>query len=183
MQDFRQYAERLHTAMHDFDWTPVRLLLEQLRICRENGNRVFLCGNGGSAANAMHIANDLIYGGGQPGEGLKAVALTANVAVVTCVANDIDYADIFSYQLAAQGEAGDILIALSGSGNSENIIRALKQAQAMNIPSFSILGYSGGRCKCSTDVAIHFSVDDMQISEDIQLIVGHMLIQQLWENS
>ncbi len=179
---FRQYSERLHAAINDFDWEPVNQLLVRLRACRQNGNRVFLCGNGGSAANAVHMANDFMYGAGQRSEGLKAIALTANVAVITCIANDVDYADIFSYQLATQGEAGDILIALSGSGNSENIIRTIQQAKNMDIQSFAILGYAGGRCKELTNVAIHFPIDDMQISEDIQLIVAHMLIQQLWNN-
>ena len=77
----------------------------------------------------------------------------------------------------AKAEAGDILIVLSGSGNSTNIIRALEAAKQKNMQSFAILGFGGGKAKALADVAIHFAVDDMQIAEDTQLIVGHMLMQ------
>jgi len=165
--------------MNCFDWSSVEALSQALLCCHQQGNRVFICGNGGSAANAVHIANDLLYGSVPQGRGIKAVALSTNIAVITCVANDIDYADVFSYQLATHGEAGDLLIALSGSGNSENIIRTIQQASSMDIHSFAILGYSGGCCKELADTPIHFPVNDMQIAEDLQLIVGHMVMQYL----
>ena len=76
----------------------------------------------------------------------------------------------------------DVLIVLSGSGNSPNIVAALEQAKAMNVKSYAILGFSGGRSKQLADVPIHFPIDDMQISEDLQLIVGHMIMQWLYEN-
>ena len=85
-------------------------------------------------------------------------------------------------QLAVQARKGDVLIALSGSGNSPNIVKALEQAKTMGMRSYAILGYSGGKAKSLADVAIHFAVDDMQISEDLQLIVGHMLMQWLYAN-
>jgi D-sedoheptulose 7-phosphate isomerase len=84
--------------------------------------------------------------------------------------------------LAVQGRAGDLLIALSGSGNSSNIVSALEQAKVMEIKTCAILGYSGGRSRSLADIVIHFPVDDMQLSEDMQLIVGHMLMQWLYLN-
>jgi D-sedoheptulose 7-phosphate isomerase len=77
---------------------------------------------------------------------------------------------------------GDVLVVLSGSGNSPNIVAALEQAKVMKVKSYAILGYTGGRCKELADVPIHFAVDDMQISEDLQLVVGHMLMQWLYLN-
>ena len=103
--------------------------------------------------------------------------------MLTCLANDIGYESIFSEQLAVQGQAGDLLIALSGSGNSPNIIKVLKHAKTMSIKSFAILGYSGGESKHLADAAIHFPIDDMQLSEDLQLMVGHMVMQWLFENN
>ncbi|MEI7789151.1 MAG: SIS domain-containing protein [Chlorobiaceae bacterium] len=85
-------------------------------------------------------------------------------------------------QLGTQVEPGDILIALSGSGNSLNIIKALEMAKNMGLATFAILGYSGGRCMALADSVIHVAVNDMQIAEDTQLIVGHMLMQWLREN-
>ena len=115
------------------------------------------------------------------GGGIRALALSANSAVMTCLANDVGYDRIYCEQLAVQGREGDLLIVLSGSGNSPNIVSVLERARAMNIKSYAILGYSGGLSKELADLAIHFPVDDMQIAEDMQLIVGHMLMQWLYE--
>jgi D-sedoheptulose 7-phosphate isomerase len=82
-------------------------------------------------------------------------------------------------QLAVQARAGDVLIVLSGSGNSPNIVSALEQAKAMQLKTYAIVGYDGGKAKAMADVPIHFDVHDMQISEDLQLIVGHMVMQWL----
>ncbi len=180
MEPCQRYCQRLANTIQGFDWSAAEPLYRALVACQQSGNRVFICGNGGSAANAMHIANDLVYGGGKPERGIKAVALTGNSAVITCVANDIDYDDIFAFQLTAHAQEGDLLLALSGSGNSENIVRAIQRANQMQLPSFSILGFAGGRCKTLCDHPLHFPVDDMQIAEDIQLIVGHMMMQRLW---
>jgi D-sedoheptulose 7-phosphate isomerase len=116
------------------------------------------------------------------GGGIRAVALSANPAVITCLANDVGYDAIYSEQLAVLANPSDILIVLSGSGNSPNILRALEQAKAMQVKSYAVLGFSGGKAKEIADVAIHFPVNDMQIAEDMQLVVGHMLMQWLYEN-
>jgi len=151
--------------------------------CWKGGNQVFLCGNGGSAGNAVHLANDFLYGISRTlGSGLRVHALPANTAVLTCLANDEGYDSIFSLQLAVQARAGDLLIALSGSGNSPNILKALEQAKKMQVRTFAVLGYSGGKAKAMADVPIHFAVDDMQIAEDMQLVVGHMIMQWLYQN-
>jgi D-sedoheptulose 7-phosphate isomerase len=100
--------------------------------------------------------------------------------VITCLANDEGYDQVFSLQLAVLARKGDVLIALSGSGNSPNIVRALEKARAIGMTSYAVLGYSGGKAKSLADIPIHFQIDDMQISEDAQTIVGHMLMQWLY---
>jgi D-sedoheptulose 7-phosphate isomerase len=173
-----EYARRLAAVLGAQDWSGVARLAEDLRDCRDSGRQLFLCGNGGSAGNAIHLANDFIYGISKTvGIGLRVTALPANTSVITCLANDIGYDAIFSAQLAVQARPRDVLIALSGSGNSPNILKALEQAKAMGMRSYAILGYTGGRAKAMADVAIHFPVDDMQLSEDLQLVVGHILMQ------
>ncbi|MBJ90956.1 MAG: phosphoheptose isomerase [Woeseia sp.] len=175
------YSDRLKATLSISDWSGVVALADDLESAWEHGNQVFLCGNGGSAGNAIHLANDFVYGiAKRTGGGLKAIALSANPAVITCLANDVGYDSIYSEQIAVQGSEGDLLITLSGSGNSPNIVRVLEQARTMGIKSYAILGYSGGRSKEVADVAIHFAVDDMQIAEDMQLIIGHMLMQWLY---
>ena len=141
---------------------------------------MFICGNGGSAANALHWANDLLYAvAKEGGKGLRVSALPANASTLTCLANDLGYEQVFSAQLATYGQEGDILVVLSGSGNSPNVIRALEQSRRMKMKSVAVLGYSGGACKELADQVIHFPVEDMQLAEDLQLIVGHMVLQAL----
>jgi len=99
-----------------------------------HANHVYLCGNGGSAANAIHIANDLVS------TGIKAYPLTADIATLTAIANDFDYTDIFSRQLQVFGVSGDLLIALSGSGRSRNILRAIRTAKLQKMKTVAIFG-------------------------------------------
>jgi D-sedoheptulose 7-phosphate isomerase len=177
------YSSRLQDVLANSDWSSVNLLSQDMLCCWQEKRQVFFCGNGGSAGNAVHLANDFLYGiAKKTGGGLRVQALSANSAVMTCLANDIGYESIFSEQLAVQAQAGDLLIALSGSGNSPNIVRVIEQAKAMNVKSYAILGFTGGKCKEIADVPIHFPVSDMQIAEDLQLIVGHMMMQWLYSN-
>jgi D-sedoheptulose 7-phosphate isomerase len=174
------YAQHLCSVLTSTDWSAVALLTKGVQEAWEAGHQVFLCGNGGSAGNAVHLANDYIYGvAKRTGGGIKAVALSANPAIITCLANDVGYDRIYSEQLAVLGSEGDVLIALSGSGNSPNIVKVLEESRARKITSYAILGFDGGRSKALADVAIHFPINDMQIAEDLQLIVGHMVMQSL----
>jgi len=180
---FSEYSKRLQTILVDSEWTAVKQLAEDIQICWQEDRRVFLCGNGGSAGNAIHLANDFLYGiAKHSGGGLKVLSLSDNPAVITCLANDLGYDQIFSEQLAVQAKKGDLLIALSGSGNSPNIIRVIEQAKLMGVKSYAILGFTGGKCKKLVDVPIHFPINDMQIAEDLQIVVGHMLMQWLYIN-
>ena len=177
---FHGYASRLQETLAAADFAPVETLAEALLQAWRAGRSVYLCGNGGSAGNAIHLVNDLIYGAVQGrGPGVRAHALSANAAVLTCLANDTDYSEVFALQLKTFGQPGDILLALSGSGNSPNILKAIETGRALGMKTFAILGYSGGKARSLVDVPIHFPVDDMQISEDMQLIVGHMVMQWL----
>ena len=177
------YSLRLQDVLSSSDWTNINLLAQDMLRCWQEKRQVFFCGNGGSAGNAIHLANDFLYGiAKKTGGGMKAQALSANTAIMTCLANDVGYESIFSEQLAVQAQAGDILIALSGSGNSPNIVHVIEQAKVMAVKSYAILGFTGGKCKDLADVPIHFPVNDMQIAEDLQLIVGHMMMQWLYAN-
>ena len=114
--------------------------------------------------------------------GIKVEALPANPGIITCLANDTGYENIFSHQLEVKGKSGDMLIALSGSGNSDNIVRAIRTARRIGISSYAIVAFDGGICKKEADKSIHFEINDMQIAEDTQLIVGHICMQWLSKN-
>lgn len=177
----KDYARRLSATLLDFDWAPVERLGEDLLDCWRTGRQLFLCGNGGSAGNANHLANDFMYPlSKQKGSGIRVHALSSNPAVVTCLANDEGYENVFAYQLAVQAQQGDVLLAFSGSGNSPNILKAIDEARRIGVRSYAVTGFTGGKAKALADVSIHFPVDDMQIAEDTQTIVGHMLVQWLY---
>ena len=178
---FRDYSRRLNATLETFDWTPVERLAYDLLDCWQTGRQVFLAGNGGSAANASHLANDFLYPlSKMPGSGLRAHSLASNPAVISCLANDEGYDQVFALQLGVLARRGDILIALSASGNSPNIVKALEQAKVIGMTSYAVLGFSGGAAKAIADVPVHFAVDDVQMAEDAQLIVGHMVMQWLY---
>jgi D-sedoheptulose 7-phosphate isomerase len=178
---FSDYSSRLGAALQGFDWTPVERLAYELRDCWQSGRQVYLCGNGGSGGNANHLANDFLYALSKTkGSGLRVHSLSANPSTLTCLANDEGYDQVFSLQLAVLARAGDVLVVFSGSGNSPNIVKALEEAKTIGMTSYAVLGYSGGKARALADVPIHFAIDDMQIVEDAQMVIGHMLMQWLY---
>lgn len=174
------YSKKITDALSLEVMQLVPVLANALLTAWRTGGTIYICGNGGSAGNAIHLANDFLYGAGKRnGAGLRVEALSANAAVITCLANDTGYENIYAEQLKVKGSAGDVLIVLSGSGNSPNILKALEIGNSMGMTTFAVLGFSGGQCKTVAQHPIHFEIDDMQIAEDLQLIVGHMCMQWL----
>ncbi len=183
-QHIKNYTGKLSQALSLGAMHQIPTLCEALREAWRGGRIIYLCGNGGSAGNAVHLANDLLYGAGvdNNGGGLRVEALSANPVVLTCLANDLGYDQIYAEQLKAKAQPGDVLIVLSGSGNSSNVVKALEVGNAIGMKTFAILAFSGGRCKELAQHPIHFEIDDMQIAEDLQMIVGHICIQWLCAN-
>jgi D-sedoheptulose 7-phosphate isomerase len=178
------YLNQLITCYSPSILEEVKKLTDQLYEAWTNRRQVFICGNGGSAANALHMANDFHYGIGACGPGpqlpgLRVEALPANIGILTCLANDTGYENVYSQQLKVKANPGDLLIVLSGSGNSPNVVNALSTARELGMHSYAIVAFSGGRCKELADQAIHFPINDMQIAEDTQLIIGHLCMQWL----
>lgn len=174
------YIARLTDALQLSGMERVPHLAATLLESWRNGGTIYFCGNGGSAGNAIHLANDFLYGAGRAnGLGLRVEALSANAAVLTCLANDIGYDQIYSEQLRVKANPADVLIVLSGSGNSKNVVEAIRTGNSIGMETFAILGYTGGICKDIAQYPIHFDIHDMQIAEDLQLIVGHMCMQWL----
>jgi D-sedoheptulose 7-phosphate isomerase len=171
------YKEKLDLAWNSIDQHQIERLEKDLLSTLKKGKSVFICGNGGSATNANHLANDLLYGINPDGKGIKVHSLCANSSINTCLANDTGYENIFCKQLSTLGAKEDLLIALSGSGNSQNIVNALKEARKIGIKTCAMLGFDGGECIKLADTVIHFQIDDMQISEDFQMIIGHILMK------
>ncbi|HOY31103.1 MAG TPA: SIS domain-containing protein [Bacteroidales bacterium] len=147
-----------------------------------NNKTIFIIGNGGSASNASHLAQDLsrariFY---QEKEcRVKALSLTDNISFITAVGNDFGYENIFSYQLQTFAEEGDVLIAISCSGNSKNVISAVHYAHSKNMTVVGITGFDGGELKRLSEINLHIPLDDFGIVESIHSAVFHYLAIEL----
>ena len=181
----KSYLTKLINSFSDDQLRDMKVLAQELRNIWDKNNTLFICGNGGSGANAMHIANDLHYGIGDmlnhKKNGIKVGALTSNTSVITCLANDLGYENIFSNQIEVKASKDDLLVVLSGSGNSQNVVNALKVANDKGMKTISILGFDGGMCKELSETSIFFPVQDMQIAEDTQMIVFNICIKWIVE--
>lgn len=177
----QSYTHNLSLVLQQLNVADLEKLVNMLLTLRENRGTLYICGNGGSAGNAVHLANDFTFGINPKGRSMDVEALPANTSVITCLGNDIGYENIFAHQVKVKAQEGDILIVLSGSGNSANIINAINQAKEMGVYTVGILGYDGGKAKPLVDLPFHFDIDDMQISEDTQVILGHILMKALYK--
>ncbi len=148
---------------------------------RSRGGRIYTMGNGGSAATASHMVCDFAKGTTEEfgGEKFLFECLCDNTPIIMAIANDLSYDDIFVYQLRGKLKPEDLVIAISGSGNSENVIRAVQYAKEIGTPIIGITGYSGGRLMQLADYNMHVNIDDMQITEDVHMIFDHMMMRVL----
>jgi len=139
------------------------------------GGTLFWCGNGGSAADSQHLTAELVGRFKKDRKALRSIALTTDTSVLTCVANDYSYEDIFSRQLEALTRPGDVLVAISTSGNSENVLRALRTAQELGVKTIALLGKDGGQAKALVDVAIVISSNSTARIQEAHILIGHIL--------
>ncbi len=162
-------------------------ILEILKNSKANGRKIFVAGNGGSGATAAHYSCDLSLGVSKINyldnyDRFNVISLTTNLPLILAIANDYGYDEIFKQQLINLANAGDILIAISGSGNSKNIIKAVKYAKGNGIITIGICGYDGGKLKETADYSIHVESNLMEACEDIHSIIGHFIALWLREN-
>ncbi len=149
---------------------------------KKTNSRIFTAGNGGSAATASHITNDLLKGcrvGSNTG--FAAFSLNDSVPIITCLANDFSYDEVYSIQLETYGQKGDLLIVFSGSGNSRNIVNAVKKAKEMGIVTVGFTGRDGGELKHLCDMLIIAPTKSMEQIEDIHMIYEHALVSYIQE--
>lgn len=153
--------------------TFINLLLETTR----KKGVIYICGNGGSASTASHFMNDFNKGVESfCGNPFRFMCLSDNVATITAIANDISYNEIYSHQLKNRLNENDIVIGISGSGNSTNIINAINYANSCGNTTISLTGYNGGVLKNISKYNVHIPIDNMQIVEDIHLVLDHMIM-------
>jgi D-sedoheptulose 7-phosphate isomerase len=173
--DMRAYMDRLRGAIDGLDLDELNSALNALAAAYERGCAVYIFGNGGSGATASHFVCDFNKGvsSGKPKK-FRFVCLNDNIPTLTAIANDIGYEDVFLRQLDGTLAKGDLVIAISGSGNSENVIRAVEYAKGAGAEVIGITGYGGGRLRQLSDYSMHVGIDDMQIAEDMHMVFDHM---------
>lgn len=182
MPEPKDYLQQLRRLIDNLDLAGVERLIALLRECWSEDRRVFLVGNGGSSATASHIVNDLQKCLQlETGKALKALCLSDCTPLVMAWANDTDYSNIFAPQIECWGEPGDLLIAISGSGNSPNVLEAVNAAQRRGVRVFGLAGFMGGELAASADECLVVPSTDMQQIEDVHMIVLHMVFSALRE--
>ena len=180
MDIIEEYLKNISQALSEINRHQVFELINCIQNIKLCNGTIYICGNGGSAANAAHFANDLSTTTlTRTGKRFNAIALTDSASILTAISNDIDYSEVFKYQLIDRISENDLLIGLSGSGKSENIMKAFQYARSKMATTCAIIGFSGGYLKELADIVIHTPVMNMQISEDIQLIINHVVVTHL----
>ncbi|EOS37798.1 SIS domain-containing protein [Lachnospiraceae bacterium 29-91] len=181
MTDYRekisQYIEMEKQVLDALPPDEISQVMNVLERARMDGKRIFICGNGGSASTAAHLEGDFNKGISYDQKVKYDIeCLSDNVPMMMAIANDLGYEDIFVVPLRNKLKPGDIVLGISGSGNSENVIRAFRYANELGAETIAFTGYDGGRLKALAKYNIHVAVNNMQITEDVHLILNHMMM-------
>ncbi len=180
------YIEQLKNVLDAMPWHELSSVIEALEQAHSEDRQVFIAGNGGSAATASHMACDLMLTTPKTGgKGFRVIALTDNVAAITAAGNDEGYADVFVAQMRTLANKGDVIILISGSGNSENAIRAAKLAKSRGMKVFGFLGMGGGALASLCDRSVIVPSNDYGPIEDAHMIFDHLITAYFhkWLNS
>ena len=174
------YAKRLSTAWASVDRERLAQAAEMLAAAYSRRAIVYACGNGGSAAVSNHLVCDHMKGVRTDTHLLpRVVSLSSNIESITAIANDIGYDDVFRYQLSGIAIAGDVLVTISSSGDSENVVRALDWAMDNGLQSIAMTGFAGGRSAERADINLHVAADNYGVVEDVHQGLMHLLAQYL----
>lgn len=155
---------------------PLLQILEILRQAQQQQKQIFVFGNGGSSATASHMANDLVKNTRSSGKPrMRVICLSDNTPLFSALANDEGYENVFSEPLLSMADAGDIAIAISGSGNSPNVLKAVAAAKELGLTTIGLTGFAGGKLRDGVDVCLVVPCDSMEQIEDIHLVINHLL--------
>lgn len=171
------YLDYLSGVLKEIDTPSVGRFIQTLLDARERGATIYFIGNGGSAATASHFANDLAVGTNSYEKPFRALSLTDNQAIITAVGNDFGYEEVFVRQLRILGRPGDVVVGISASGNSPNLIRAFEYAKSSGIMTVAITAFNGGKMMLMADDGIHVPTGPQEYgpAEDAHMILDHLI--------
>ncbi len=181
MPSLQEQLEELNEVVQRFKSVlpHVEAILPVFADCFHKGNKLLTCGNGGSAADALHMAEELVgrYRGNR--RALPAISLVADVTALTCIANDWNYEAVFSRQVEALGKPGDILVLFSGSGNSANQLKALETAKKLGVKTVAFLGKGGGKAKGQADYEVIVPSNNTARVQEIHTWILHVILEHI----
>ena len=181
--DIREYISHEIETLQALDMDAINDALNLLLQTMENGNTVFVFGNGGSSATASHFQNDFNKGVSEHTEKkFNFLCLNDNMATLMAVANDIGFEEVFRFQLDGHIKPGDVVMAISGSGNSKNVINAVEYAKERGNKIIGLTGFGGGKLKQLADISLHAPINSMQVTEDIHMIFDHLMMSVFYKH-
>ena len=171
------YLDHLCEVLRTIDVKAIEEFIDVLLKARDSGNTIFFLGNGGSAATSSHFANDIAVGTRSTGKPFRAISLTDNVAVITAIANDYSYEDIFAFQLKYLIHKGDVVVGISASGNSPNVLKAIEYANVEGAHTVGLTGFDGGHLRQLVDTAVHVQTGKGEYGpvEDVHMVLDHLI--------
>ena len=185
--DYDKYLDRLKDELAAMDRDAVNHLADLVGDALADGRCIYIFGNGGSATTASHLAEDLAKNcllesqlNDESKRRLKVMSLTDNVGWITAVANDLGYEQIFVQQLMNLAQPGDLAVAISGSGNSDNVLLAVDWANRHGLTTFGLTGFDGGELKQIQQYGLHVALDDMAMVESIHMCAFHWVVDDLY---
>jgi D-sedoheptulose 7-phosphate isomerase len=180
-QEINNYFDKLSQVINSIDFSQVNNLMNLLVDALESGKQIFIMGNGGSAATASHFAGDFNKGlSWNKEKRFKFICLNDNVPTVMAYANDVSYETIFIEPLKNFFQKGDLIIGISGSGNSKNVLNAIEWGNQNGGVTIGLSGYNGGKLKTISTHNVHIKIDDMQITEDLHMMLDHCIMKILY---
>jgi D-sedoheptulose 7-phosphate isomerase len=171
------YLEYLNSVLKGIDTGEIGRFIQTLLDARERGATIYFIGNGGSAATASHFANDLSIGTNSYDKPFRVISLTDNQAIITAVGNDFGYDEIFVRQLRVLGREGDVVVGISASGNSSNLLRTFEFAKSVGIKTVAITAFDGGKMKQMADECVHVPTAPKEYgpAEDAHMVLDHLV--------
>ncbi len=179
-KSIKEYVNKFALSFNSINEDKLEELINEMIKIINTQKEVFIIGNGGSAANANHIAGDYLKTFSLAGLSFKISSLSESTSYLTAASNDLDFSEVYEILINTRISKGDLLIFLSGSGNSINLIKPARMAKKVGIITAAVVGYMGGGLKEIVDIPIHIDIQDMEISEDAQMTIFHYLKQRLF---
>lgn len=178
-----EYLTHEINAIKALDVEAINAALNLLMEAFEGQNTIYIFGNGGSSATASHFQNDFNKGVSEHTEKkFNFLCLNDNVATMMAIANDSGFEEVFKFQLEGHLKKGDLIVAISGSGNSPNIIRAVEYAKSFGHKVIGLTGFDGGKLRVLSDVSLHVPINSMQVTEDIHMIFDHLMMSVFYKH-